>query len=543
MITPRAAEMTKTGTIAVSGNELTIEQVASFVHDAHQQVYVTADSLAEVVNAQECLLRLASREIIYGLNTGFGPLASVILGPHQLVDLQYNLIRSHAAGVGTPIECRFVLAAMLVRLNTLARGCSGVSPELVRLLEAFVNRRVVPVVPEHGAVGASGDLVQLAHIALALIGEGEVFVDDVRMRAGEALQRLNLKPHVLRPKEGLALINGTAVMTGIAALALSDAERLLELAIRNGALCLELVAAFDDGISPELQAVRPHPGQQQVARRLREHLEGSRRLRQRRKTLATHGGQLDLHHIDAPVQEVYSVRCIPQIIGPICDTLAAVRERIETELNSVTDNPIVLWREERTVHGGNFHGDYISLAVDELKIAVTKLTMLAERRINYLVNPNIPHPWPPFANRRTPGLTLGLQGLQFVATSTTAQSQTLAYPHYLHSISTNGDNQDVVSLGTDAALLAVRAISNAFVVTSIEAVVLAQIVDCLGIEAELCGASRALYREVREIVPVMEDDRAIGAEVDRLVERLQGAERLLRQETPPAGTAEWPMRS
>jgi histidine ammonia-lyase len=521
--------------MAISGNDLTIEQVASFVDRADRQVYLTTDSLGEVGRAHEYLLRLASREVIYGLNTGFGPLASVILGPSQLVDLQYNLIRSHAAGIGTPLERRFVLAAMLIRLNTLARGCSGVSPELLHLLEVLVNHRVCPIVPEHGAVGASGDLVQLAHIALALIGEGEVFVDDVRMSAGEALQRFNLRPHALRPKEGLALINGTAVMTGIAALACRDAERLVEQAIRHGALCLELVAAFDDGISPELQAVRPHPGQRDVARRLRKHLEGSRRLRQRRVTLTKHGGKSDLHQIDAPVQEVYSIRCIPQIVGPVCDTLAAVRERVATELNAVTDNPIVLWREERVVHGGNFHGDYISLGMDQLKIALTKLTMLTERRINYLVNPNISHPWPAFANRRTPGLTLGLQGLQFVATSTTAQSQTLAYPQYLHSISTNGDNQDVVSLGTDAALLTTRTIRNAFVVLGIEAVVLAQIVDCLGIEEELCAASRALYREVREIVPVVDDDRAIGADVERLVEWLHASERTLEEEVPPAG--------
>jgi histidine ammonia-lyase len=239
--------------------------------------------------------------------------------------------------------------------------------------------------------------------------------------------------------------------------------------------------------------------------------------------LASHAGKTDPHQLDAPVQEVYSIRCMPQILGPIADTLASVRSCVETELNSVTDNPIVLWREQRTVHGGNFHGDYISLAVDELKIAMTKLTMLSERRINYLVNPNIPHPWPAFANLRTPGLNLGLQGLQFVATSTTAQSQTLAFPQYVHSISTNGDNQDVVSLGTDAALLAIRVIRNAYVVTAIEAVVLAQVVDCLGIEAQLCPASRRHYQAVRDIVPVIEADRAIGAEVERLAGWMQQA--------------------
>lgn len=509
--------------IEISGHTLTIAQVNRVVDHPGQQVVLTPDSMAAVASGHACLSRLIQDEVIYGVNTGFGPLASVVLGRDQLVDLQYNLIRSHAVGMGAPIDSRFVLAAMLARLNTLARGHSGVSRELLGTLEAFINHRIIPVVPEHGAVGASGDLVQLAHIALALIGEGEVVCEGRRMPTHLAIDRHGLAPHRLRPKEGLALINGTAMMTGIAAVLCDRVTRLLDAAIRAGALCLEIVKGFEDGISPALQDVRPHAGQRHVASQLRQHLHGSRRLRQRRGVFAGHGGKSELHSLDAPVQEVYSIRCIPQILGPVFDTLTAVSERVQIELNAVTDNPVVLWDEERTVHGGNFHGDYISLSVDELKIVAVKLTMLAERRVNFLLHPNIKHPWEPFLNRKTPGLTLALQGLQFVATSTTAQSQTLGYPQYLHSIPTNGDNQDVVSLGTDAALVADRVVDNAFIVQAIEAAVLAQAVDCAGIGAELCEASRAFYQHVRDVLPVVDEDRFIAPELHCLFERIRSA--------------------
>lgn len=510
--------------IAISGDTLTIPQLEAMVVELHQQLHLSPSASAAVASSHACLLRLASQDVVYGVNTGFGPLASVVLGQPQLVDLQYNLIRSHAAGLGEPIAERFVLAAMVARLNTLAKGYSGVSPQLLALLEVFINRRIIPVVPEHGAVGASGDLVQLAHIALSLIGEGEVFFEGQRVHTREVLNRLGIAPHALRPKEGLALINGTAMMTGIAALLCADVERLIDLAIRNGALALEIVQAFDDGIAPELQAVRPHHGQQYVAARLRDLLKASRRLRLRQAALHSHGGRNSPHTLDAPVQEVYSIRCIPQIVGPVYDTLVSVKQRVEVELNAVTDNPVILWREERAVHGGNFHGDYIALAVDELKIAVIKLAMLSERRINFLLNPNIPHPWPPFLNRRTPGFNLGLQGLQFVATSTVAHNQTLGYPQYLHSITTNGDNQDVVSLGTDAALIAGRVVRNAFAVLAIESAVLAQAVDCLGITSELADASLALWREVRAITPAVDEDRVIAVELQQLCRRLESAD-------------------
>jgi histidine ammonia-lyase len=512
--------MTDANTVEISGTDLGIDQLATFVAGCERRVLISEQSSGLIERGHEFLLSSLTDQVIYGVNTGFGPMASCILGRDQLVQLQYNLIRSHATGAGDPIEPRFVLAAMVVRLNTLVRGYSGVSGDLVRTLAAFINHRIVPIVPEHGAVGASGDLVQLAHIALALIGEGEVLHDGVRAPTADVLRNLRVRPHALQPKEGLALINGTAMMTGIAALLCHDAEHLLDLATRASALCLEIVGAFDDSICDELHALRSHPGQRLVAARLREHLASSRRLRNRSSALADYAIEATGRRIDETVQEVYSLRCVPQILGPVHDALASVRARIETELNAVTDNPVVLWERKRFLHGGNFHGDYVAASMDQLKVAMVKLTLLSERRINFCLNAKVNKLLPPFLNLRTLGFNLALQGLQFVATSTAAHSQTLAYPQHLHSIPTNGDNQDVVSLGTDAGLIASKVIENACIVLAVELVTLAQAVDCLHLEAELSPNCRELYEIVRAEVAPVTDDRAMYGELATLRRRL-----------------------
>jgi histidine ammonia-lyase len=507
--------------LEISGHDLTVAGLVSCVANSRGRVALTEDSLAAMGRAHRLISEMSTAEVIYGVNTGFGPMGSCVLARDELVQLQYNLIRSHAAGVGDPVESRFVLAAMIVRLNTLAQGASGVSRELADTLQAFINHRITPVVPEHGAVGTSGDLVQLAHVALALIGEGDVMVDGRTSPAAEVLARLQIAPHVLRPKEGLSLINGTAMMTGIAALLCAEAARLIDLAIRSGALCLEIVRGFDDGISEALHRLRPHRGQRYVAAAMRQYLRSSRLLRNRRTTLACETIGATAQHLRECVQEVYSIRCIPQILGPVHDAVEAATATVETELNAVTDNPVVSPSDGRILHGGNFHGDYIAAAMDHMKIAIVKLTMLSERRINFFLNANVNRRLPPFLNRRALGLNLGLQGAQFVATSTTAQSQTLAYPQYLHSIPTNGDNQDVVSLGTDAALLTKRVVDNAFVVLALEAMTLAQATECLGLEGELCETSRALYDAVRAVVPSVTDDRPLSHEIEALVRRLR----------------------
>ena len=410
---------------------------------------------------------------------------------------------------------------MIVRLNTLAKGYSGVSPELLKRLETLINLRILPVVPEHGAVGTSGDLVQLAHIALAILGKGRAIFKNKIQNISDIFRLAKIEPYKLKPKEGLSLINGTSMMTGIAALVLKQSEVLLNMAVRNGCLALELVKAYDDSFGPELHSLRPHAGQQAVAGQMRKILKGSGLIRNRSilGRLANRGQTVN--HINESVQEYYSMRCMAQVLGPAYEVLHGAKQTAEIEMNAVTDNPIVDWQHNKFLHGGNFHGDYIAVAMDHMKMSLVKLTMLSERRLNFFLNHKINQTFPPFLNLGTPGLTLGLQGLQFVATSTTGNSQTLAYPMNLHSISTNGDNQDIVSLGTDAALLTNKVLENAFIVLSIETLALCQAVDFLKVRRQLSPESRALYDFSRKLVPVVIEDRELGAELENFKENIR----------------------
>jgi histidine ammonia-lyase len=505
-------------TIFLNGTNLTITDLNNFLNNPDYVIEIDPKAKQEVSLTKQFIDQQAGGKIIYGINTGFGPMASHVISDHQQLDLQRNLIRSHAVGAGDPIKSSYVLAAMIVRLNTLLQGHSGVSVELIERLQTFINHRITPIIPEHGAVGTSGDLVQLAHIALAIIGEGEVIFDNKRQPTQEVLAALAIPPtYELQPKEGLALINGTSVMTGIAATLCIDAKRLLDAAVGNGAFSLELVHAYDDGISEQLHNLRPHAGQKEVARSLRDLLKDSKLLRSRSSLHETVKAQDDVLELPQAIQEVYSLRCIPQILGPIQETITKTINTVEIELNAVTDNPIIDRELGEFLHGGNFHGDYIASAVDQLKAALVKLTMLSERRVNFFLNKNVNKFFPPFLNLKKPGLTLGLQGMQFVATSTTAQSQSLAYPHHLQSIPTNGDNQDVVSMGTDAALLAAKVIENAFIVVAIERISLAQAADFTKENDLLSQASLNAYRQLRTVFPAVIEDRAFSPEIGAVV--------------------------
>jgi histidine ammonia-lyase len=514
--------MKNTKEIILNGRDLNIEDIATIVKDSGVKVAVSAKSLKEVVQCKRFLDDNIKGKIVYGINTGFGPMASRAIGEKQLLQLQKNLIRSHSTGIGQPIKEGYVLAAMVIRLNMLAKGHSGVSTALLLRLRDFINHRIIPVVPEHGAVGTSGDLVQLAHIALALIGEGEVFYKGERKRTADVLKKLKIGEYELEPKEGLALINGTAVMTGIMAINCLNAKKILDLEIRTGGLALELVKAFKDSFSEKIHALRPHDGQVYVAETLRKILHTSKLLRNREQY--HNNEKIDergVCEMSECIQEVYSFRCISQILGPVHETLTSVWKTVETEMNSVTDNPIIDWKNKKFLHGGNFHGDYISFAADRLKISIVKLTMLSERRTNFFLHEAINKIFPPFLNMHTPGLTLGLQGLQFVATSTTAQSQTLAFPQYIHSISTNADNQDVVSMGTDSSLLAAKVIDNAYAVVAIELAALSQAVDILECKKELSSSGLEVFKLTRKDLPVVHEDRVISEEMNTLVDHLK----------------------
>lgn len=503
-------------TLVLTGCHLKIHEVVKFITDKDVEVVVPEDVRENLRQCRLFLEKHTQDRITYGVNTGFGPMASYLIGKDKLDALQLNLVRSHAVGVGKPIESRFVLAAMLVRLNTLLRGYSAVSEDLIDHLLVLLNNRIAPIIPEHGAVGTSGDLVQLAHIALALVGEGDVIMDDKQMPAMKALKKVGSKPYQLKSKEGLALINGTSVMTGIGALLVSDAEHLVEVAIKNGAFALELIHGFKDGISETLHSLRPHSGQVYVASRLRNILETSQLLRERPDFQIKFALEDNTHHIPEEVQEVYSMRCIPQILGPVHDTVLKAKETIEIEMNSVSDNPIVDYNNEMLLHGGNFHGDYIATAIDQVKMGLVKLTLLTERRINFFLNSKVNQHLPPFLNLNEPGLTLALQALQFVATSTTAQSQSFGYPHSLHTISTNADNQDVVSMGTDAALILYKVVENFETLLTIEAITLSQAVDVTEVVEQLGQPIKEYYHNVRNVFPAIIEDRYLEDKIEKV---------------------------
>jgi len=483
------------------------------------ELSVSQASLEQVRKSYAFLCDFARDKVIYGINTGFGPMAQWRVEDAHLKELQYNIIRSHATGAGQPLADDYVRAAMYARLGSFLQGKSGVHEDIVTLLAAFINRNIIPFIPEHGSVGASGDLVQLAHIALCLIGEGKVHYHDEWLPTAEVLKKEGLKPIDIHIREGLSATNGTSVMTGIAAINQIHAENLLHWAVLTSVWMNEIAASYDDLMSEPLNAYRRHSGQQRIAAQMRELAQGSQRL-QRREHALYNGGHTE-HVFKDKVQPYYSLRCTPQILGPILETFDHAHEVIDDELNAASDNPIIDPETNNVYHGGNFHGDYISLEEDKVKIALVRLVMTVERQLNYLMHDRINGILPPFLNRGTLGLQYGLQAMQFTATSTTAECQTLAMPNYVHSIPNNNDNQDIVSMGTNTAELCAKVIENAYQVMAILLLALAQATDCLDIRAQLAQATGKVYDELRMFIPELINDRPHYNEITQLIEYLK----------------------
>ena len=463
-------------------------------------------SLLQRVNESFSFLKEFSKnKVIYGVNTGFGPMAQFKISDEDTHQLQYNLIRSHSSGIGNPLPADEVKACMLARLNTLSLGNSGVHESVVNLLKELINRDITPLIFEHGGVGASGDLVQLAHLALVLIGEGEVFYKGERKSTKEVFETEGLEPIQVEIREGLALMNGTSVMSGIGIVNAYKANQLTEISIKLSCAINEIVQAYDDHLSEALNGTKLHIGQQKIAEKMRNHLADSKLIRKRADHLYTHFEEQE-KVFKEKVQEYYSLRCVPQILGPVLDTLEYTEKVLENEINSANDNPIINVKDQHVYHGGNFHGDYISLEMDKLKIVVTKLTMLAERQLNYLLNSKINEILPPFVNLGKLGFNFGMQGVQFTATSTTAESQMLSNPMYVHSIPNNNDNQDIVSMGTNAAVICRKVIENAFEVLSIEAITIVQAIEYLDFKDKISSSTKELYDEIRKIIPAFSSD-------------------------------------
>ena len=469
------------------------------------------------------LKEFSENKIIYGVNTGFGPMAQYKIKDSQRIALQYNLIRSHSSGTGNVIPAMYVKAAMLARLNTLSLGNSGVHMSVVDLMSSLINKDIIPLIYEHGGVGASGDLVQLAHMALVLIGEGEVFYKGERKSTKEVFELENLQPITVAIREGLAIMNGTSVMTGIGIVNTIYTRRLLNWMVNCSSAINEIVQAYDDHLSEDLNFTKKHLGQRKIAASMREHLKDSSLTRKREHHLYNGNGN-GVKVFEEKVQEYYSLRCVPQILGPVLDTLNNVERILIEEVNSANDNPIVNVEKKHVYHGGNFHGDYVSLEMDKLKLVVTKVSMLAERQLNYLLNSKLNDILPPFVNLGTLGLNFGMQGVQFTATSTTAENQMLSNPMYVHSIPNNNDNQDIVSMGTNAALITKKVIENAFEVVAIELITVIQAIEYLKVQDKVSSKTKKMYDEIRAIVPVFTEDVVMYPFVNKVKEYIINSE-------------------
>ncbi len=407
--------------------------------------------------------RLAAGDApVYAVNTGVGLLADVRVPPEELEQLQRNVVRSHACGVGQPLAREEVRAMMLIRANVLAKGFSGIRPVVAERLCDLLNHGVTPVVPSQGSVGASGDLAPLAHIALVLIGEGEAHFESARYPGAEALRRAGIEPIVLASKEGISLVNGTQAMLASGGLQLLIAEILADAADLVCAMTLDGLRGTPKAFDPRLQQTRPYPGQIQSAANLTKYLEGS--------------AIRESHITCRRVQDAYSLRCAPQVHGAVRDSLAEARRTFEIELNSVTDNPLVI--DEEIVSGGNFHGEPLALQLDAMAVALTVLAGISERRIDRLVNPALNEELPPFLTNHA-GLESGFMMLQVTAAALVAENQVLAHPASTCSITTSGNKEDFVSMGMTSAIKLKQIVRNTRNVLAIEMLTAARALDCL----------------------------------------------------------------
>ena len=482
--------------VSLDGRTLSLEDVERIARDPSVRVVLSEDARARVAQSRAYIeAKVASGERVYGVTTGFGRLAEVVIPPEQRTQLQHNLVRSHASGMGEPLDRAAVRTLMLLRANALARGHSGCRVEVVERLLDLLNHGIHPRVPRYGSVGASGDLAPLAHVALGLLGEGRAERDGVESDTAELLAAEGLKPFHLEAKEGLSLINGTQATTGLGILALRAAERAVETAEVAGAMSLEALLGTPEAFRPEIQDARPHAGQATSAARLRALLRDSEIRESHREG-------------DPRVQDAYALRCMPQVHGACREALGYVRGILETEANSATDNPLVFPDSDEVVSGGNFHAQIVSQALDLLGIAVADLAAIAERRIERLLNPDLSMGLPAFLAEH-PGLCSGLMIAQVTAVDFLAEMRVLAHPASVDSVTTSANQEDHVSMGIAAARKARQSVA------LLEQVVATELL-CGGAghrvppAAPGRGGGRARPRAVRARVAPLHEDRPLG---------------------------------
>lgn len=492
--------------ITLTGNSLTLEEMKEVLFH-QQQVRASEESIKAAANSRAAVERIVAEErVVYGITTGFGKFSDVLIDKGHVQDLQLNLIRSHACGVGEPFPEVVAKAMVLLRANALLKGYSGIRPMVIEMLLELVNKEIIPVIPQQGSLGASGDLAPLSHLALVLIGEGEVFYKGERMAADKALHQEGLLPITLEAKEGLALINGTQAMTAMGVVGYLEAEQLAYESELIAAMTMEGLNGIIDAFAEEVQVARGYKQQIDTAARIRKYLSDS--------LLTTQQGELR-------VQDAYSLRCIPQVHGATWQALDYVKEKLEIEINAATDNPLIFDNGEIVISGGNFHGQPIAFAMDFMKIAVAELANISERRIERLVNPQL-NDLPPFLSPQ-PGLQSGAMIMQYAAASLVSENKTLAHPASVDSIPSSANQEDHVSMGTIASRHAYQIIQNTRRVLAIEMICAMQAVEYRGVD-KMATHTKNFYTKGREQVSSIKKDRIFSKDIEKLAEWLKTME-------------------
>ena len=485
--------------IIIDGSSLTVEQVAA-VANSNAKVKIKTENKKKLQTSRKVIENIVSSgKVVYGINTGFGALSSERIKNADLTKLQYHFMRSHATGVGEAFTEPFVKAIMLIRENCLIAGHSAISPEIVYLMNDFINKGVIPYIPSKGSVGASGDLAPHAHLGLALIGEGDVFYKGRKQSSKSVLKKLGLSPAQLGPKDGLALTNGTSVMNALGALAVEEAMYLMKLADIIGALTIEGLMGSKVAFDKDISDLKPHPGQVKCASNIRKLLKGSEILKS---------------HKDCDrVQDPYSLRCIPQVHGACRQTIKHAYEVISLELNAVTDNPLVFPKKNKVVSGGNFHGEALALCMDYLAMGMSELANISERRIEKMTNPTFSM-LPAFLVE-DPGLNSGFMIAHVTAAALASENKVLCHPASVDSIPTSTDKEDHVSMGITAGLKLHQVIKNLKVNLAIELLCNTQAINY----RRPNKSSKALESAIsciREEVPVVKQDRAFYKDINKL---------------------------
>jgi histidine ammonia-lyase len=492
--------------VQLNGQALTLEEIAS-VAVGGERVGISPSARPRILASRKVIEQIVARDaVVYGVNTGFGKLSDLRIPHGELRQLQLNLVRSHACGIGNPLSEAEARAMMLLRANVLALGLSGIRCEVIELLCEMLNRRVYPVIPEKGSVGASGDLATLAPLALSLIGEGEAFFEAERMRSAEALRRAQLKPLQLEAKEGLALLNGTQGMHAVGGLALLRAKRLARVADVAGAMSLEALKGTPVAFDLRLQDARPHPGQRAVAKHLLSLMEGS---------------EIRQSHLegDPRVQDAYSLRCMPQVHGAVRGALAHCEDVLLIESASATDNPLVFAESGEVISGGNFHGAPLALALDYAAIAIADLMGMSERRTDRLVNPDKNEGLPAFLARQ-PGVQSGFMTAHVAAASLVNEARVLAHPASVDNITTSGGKEDHVSMGMTGALKLRAIVDLAENLFAIELLAAAEGLEHRRPLKAGHGVERA-FAALRKIAPPLTQDRALSGDITCVAEAIR----------------------